>query len=176
MRIARALRTVRFALALPVGRRHETMCAYTGAFGTLLLQPDGHPALPRSAVRSPARPDGRHGSGGAGAVPGPRRRRPCRGLGDGPREGGAHASTRPPAIAATGRARNADLSGQRLRKHARLDPQSLALVERAMLRLGLTGRGFDRIRRVARTIADLDDSPTIRRSHVAEAIQYRVIH
>ena len=71
---------------------------------------------------------------------------------------------------------NADLSGQRLRVHGRLDPQSLALVERAMRRLHLTGRGFDRIRRVARTIADLDDSPAIRRSHVAEAIQYRVIH
>ena len=71
---------------------------------------------------------------------------------------------------------NADLSGQGLRAHGRLDPQSLALIERAMQRLGLTGRGFDRIRRVARTIADLDDSRQIRRSHVAEAIQYRVIH
>ena len=71
---------------------------------------------------------------------------------------------------------NADLSGPRLREHGRLDLQSLGLVERAMQRLGLTGRGFDRIRRVARTIADLDESPAIRRSHVAEAIQYRVIH
>ena len=71
---------------------------------------------------------------------------------------------------------NADLSGARLREHGRLDAQSLALIERAMQRLGLSGRGFERIRRVARTIADLDDSPGIRRSHVAEAIQYRVIH
>ncbi len=71
---------------------------------------------------------------------------------------------------------NADLSGLRLRRHGRLDEESLALIERAVRRLGLTGRGFDRIRRVARTIADLDDSPSIRRSHVAEAIQYRVIH
>ena len=71
---------------------------------------------------------------------------------------------------------NADLAGPPLRSHGRLDAESLALVERAMQRLGLTGRGFDRIRRVARTIADLDDAPIIRRSHVAEAIQYRVLH
>lgn len=71
---------------------------------------------------------------------------------------------------------NADLSGPRLRDHGRLDAPSLTLVERAMERLGLTGRGFDRIRRVARTIADLDDSPAIRRAHVAEALQYRVLH
>ncbi len=71
---------------------------------------------------------------------------------------------------------NADLGGPSLRRHGRLDAESLALVERAVRRLGLTGRGFDRIRRVARTIADLDDSPSIGRAHVAEAIQYRVIH
>ena len=71
---------------------------------------------------------------------------------------------------------NADLSGPVLRRHGRLDAQSLALVEGAARRLGLTGRGFDRIRRVARTIADLDHSPSIGRSHVAEAIQYRVLH
>ena len=71
---------------------------------------------------------------------------------------------------------NADLAGPRLKNHGRLDAQSLTLVEHAMRRLELTGRGFDRIRRVARTIADLEDSPVIRRSHVAEAIQYRVLH
>ena len=71
---------------------------------------------------------------------------------------------------------NADLAGSGLRDHGRLDAESLTLVERAMRRFGLTGRGFDRIRRVARTIADLDDSARIRRSHVAEAIQYRVLH
>lgn len=71
---------------------------------------------------------------------------------------------------------NADLAGPRLKDHGQLDAPSLALVERAMQRFGFTGRGFDRIRRVARTIADLDDAASIRRSHVAEAIQYRVIH
>lgn len=73
-------------------------------------------------------------------------------------------------------ATNADLTGPRLRRHSRLDTASLALIEHAAQRLGLTGRGFDRIRRVARTIADLDDAPDIGRPHVAEAIQYRVLH
>lgn len=71
---------------------------------------------------------------------------------------------------------NADLAGPGLRDHGRLDLPSLALMERAMQRLRITGRGFDRIRRVARTIADLEDSPVIRRADVAEAIQYRVLH
>lgn len=71
---------------------------------------------------------------------------------------------------------NADLSGRQLRHHGRLDAKSLALLERAMRQLGLSGRGFDRIRRVARTIADLGGSPTIRKPHVAEAIQFRVLH
>ena len=74
----------------------------------------------------------------------------------------------------TGRT-NADLSGDALKQHCVLDPASLALVERAMTRLGLTGRGFDRLRRVARTIADLEGTDAIRRSHVTEALHYRGI-
>lgn len=72
----------------------------------------------------------------------------------------------------TGRT-NADLTGGRLARHCALDAASLSLLDRAMAQLGLTGRAFDRVRRVARTIADLEDSPSIRRSHVAEALQYR---
>ena len=68
---------------------------------------------------------------------------------------------------------NADLTGRALKQHCALDAPSLALIERAMARLGLTGRSFDRVRRVARTIADLDGSDAIRRPHVAEALHYR---
>lgn len=70
---------------------------------------------------------------------------------------------------------NADLSGKALKRHCALDPAGLVLIERAMNRLGLTGRSFDRVRRVARTIADLDGADGIRRAHVAEALHYRGI-
>ena len=70
---------------------------------------------------------------------------------------------------------NADLTGEALKQHCALDGAGLALIKRAMNRLGLTGRGFDRVRRVARTIADLDGVNTIRRPHVAEALHYRGI-
>ena len=48
-----------------------------------------------------------------------------------------------------------------------------ALMKGAFDRMGLTARSYDRILRVARTIADLDDSPSIEEAHLAEALQYR---
>ena len=72
-------------------------------------------------------------------------------------------------------ARNAALGGERLRTVAALGPEGERLLLAAYRRLGLSARGFDRVRRVARTIADLDGGGSIRTEHVAEAIQFRVL-
>ncbi|MBM3790680.1 MAG: magnesium chelatase, partial [Acidobacteria bacterium] len=48
-------------------------------------------------------------------------------------------------------------------------------IEQAVTRLGLSARAYDRILRVARTIADLEGSASIRAQHVSEAIQYRAL-
>lgn len=60
-----------------------------------------------------------------------------------------------------------------IRKFCFLDPESENLLERAMLRQGLSARAHDRILKVARTIADLDSSENIQTVHISEAINYR---
>jgi magnesium chelatase family protein len=71
------------------------------------------------------------------------------------------------------RSLNAHLRGAALRDHAALDDASLSLLEGVMTRERLSARNFDRIVRVARTIADLDGADRIARAHVAEALVYR---
>ena len=68
---------------------------------------------------------------------------------------------------------NAALSPADVRKYCVLDEEADALLRAAFTTLGLTARGHDRILRVARTIADLAESPMIRKEHLAEAISYR---
>ncbi|WCR11744.1 YifB family Mg chelatase-like AAA ATPase [Paracoccus stylophorae] len=69
---------------------------------------------------------------------------------------------------------NADASGAVLDRIAAPDSQGRALIVKAAERLGLTARGYHRILRTARTIADLDGSEDVRAPHLAEAISYRL--
>ena len=69
---------------------------------------------------------------------------------------------------------NAQMSTRHIRRHCVLDAAGQALLEKAMARLGLSARAYDRILKVARTIADLADAP-IQSQHLAEAIQYRAL-
>jgi magnesium chelatase family protein len=73
----------------------------------------------------------------------------------------------------TGAACNALLPPAALRKEARLAGEGERLLRNAMNRLGLTARGLDRLLRVARTISDLAERETLRRSDIAEALHFR---
>jgi magnesium chelatase family protein len=68
---------------------------------------------------------------------------------------------------------NAQMSSKQIRTYCALDDVSLQLLKTAMERLNLSARAFDRILKVARTIADLEASEKVVSSHIAEAIQYR---
>ena len=68
---------------------------------------------------------------------------------------------------------NASMNIRALNEHCRLDDECGKLMQSAYNKLGLTARSYDRILRVARTIADLADSEEIKPTHLAEAIQYR---
>jgi magnesium chelatase family protein len=68
---------------------------------------------------------------------------------------------------------NSQMNPKLIRKYCQLDKECQQLVKRAMEQMGLSARAFDRIKKVARTIADLEDEENIKSSHVSEAIQYR---
>lgn len=68
---------------------------------------------------------------------------------------------------------NAQMNSRLLARYARPDDKGLALLKNAMNRLNLSARAYDRILKVARTIADLDACEWIQPSHLAEAIGYR---
>jgi len=68
---------------------------------------------------------------------------------------------------------NAQMSSKQIREFCALDDASLQMLKTAMERLNLSARAYDRILKVARTIADLEGSENVNSSHIAEAIQYR---
>jgi magnesium chelatase family protein len=69
---------------------------------------------------------------------------------------------------------NADVEGALLDEVATPDAEGRDLLSRVADRFGLTARGYHRVMRVARTIADLDGSAQVRKPHVAEAVAYRI--
>jgi magnesium chelatase family protein len=68
---------------------------------------------------------------------------------------------------------NAHMTHQQLEKFCRIDAAGEMMLKEAMLELGLSARAHDKICKVARTIADLEDVEDIRAEHIAEAIGYR---
>ena len=68
---------------------------------------------------------------------------------------------------------NAQMESQLLHQYAEPDEKGLALLRTAMTRLNLSARAYDRILKVARTIADLEGSEHVQSNHLAEAISYR---
>ena len=68
---------------------------------------------------------------------------------------------------------NAQMNSALLREYAQPDEKGLARLRDAMERLNMSARAYDRILKVARTIADLDGSTDVKQHHIAEAINYR---
>ncbi len=70
---------------------------------------------------------------------------------------------------------NAQLSAREVKQYCPLDPEQQQLMQQAIDKLGLSARGFHRVLKVARTIADLADSKNIARGHLSEALGYRLL-
>jgi magnesium chelatase family protein len=68
---------------------------------------------------------------------------------------------------------NAQMNTKHIRSYCKMDDASKELLKNAMERLNLSARAYDRILKVARTIADLDAAENVTGMHIGEAIQYR---
>jgi magnesium chelatase family protein len=73
-----------------------------------------------------------------------------------------------------GFATNAALTANLMGRYCGLERVGLGILSAAVHRLGLTARGYERVRKVARTVADLDGADEIRPDHLAEALQFRM--
>jgi magnesium chelatase family protein len=70
---------------------------------------------------------------------------------------------------------NAQMMPRTLRRFCKLDGESEKRMENAITKLGLSARAYDRILRVARTMADMESAERIQARHISEAIQYRTL-
>ncbi len=70
---------------------------------------------------------------------------------------------------------NSSMGRREIEKYCLIDQEGKSLLEAAISKLGISARGHDRILKVARTIADLEDSEKIRVGHLSESIQYRIL-
>ncbi len=68
---------------------------------------------------------------------------------------------------------NAELTPNMIKEYCKLDEKGEELLHNAFKKLNLSARGYEKILKVSRTIADLDEKENIEYKHIAEAIQYR---
>ena len=68
---------------------------------------------------------------------------------------------------------NSRISTKAIKKHCSLDSQAEELLHQAMTELNISARGYSKILKVGRTIADLVRSENVRMEHISEAVQYR---
>ncbi len=68
---------------------------------------------------------------------------------------------------------NAHMESRHIRKYCELNETCQELLKNAIEKLGLSARAYDRILKVARTVADIEGKETIEAAHISEAIQYR---
>src|SRR5947199_2387315 len=74
-----------------------------------------------------------------------------------------------------GETTNAAMDSKQLKQHCELSDSCLLLMKQAMDELGLSAREYDKVRRMARTIGDLEGAERISEAHLAEAVQYRLL-
>lgn len=70
---------------------------------------------------------------------------------------------------------NSQMTPQDIKKYCRIDEESEVLLKNVFIRFNMSARAYDRILKIARTIADLEESKDIKRQHIAEALQYRTL-